>query len=59
MRGEGGIEGSNTMGGGGGIIQWVTMLCMYNSRVLGICDSDLEKIFQNYTLKACFSSIFQ
>ena len=25
----------------------------------GIGDSDLEKIFQNYSIKACFSSIFQ
>ena len=25
----------------------------------GVGDSDLEKIFQNYSIKACFSSIFQ
>ena len=32
---------------------------MYNSRGYGIGDSGLEKIFHNYSIEACFSSIFQ
>ena len=30
------------------------MLFMYNSRGKGIGDCGLEKIFQNYNIKACF-----
>ena len=58
-RGGGGIIGSNAMCGGGGGYYTVGNNAMYNSRGYGIGDSGLEKIIQNYSIKACFSSIFQ
>ena len=47
------------MGRGGGGYYTVGNNAMYNSRVYGIGNSGLEKNFQNYSIKACFSSISQ